>query len=398
MDGCESTLSGFVDIAVDGFDKDVKWRRTDLLTISSRGCISNALSSLICAVDVGYVSLNMTNGQLLWIIPLESREKTEIASLPIVNYEGFLITANNTRCMLVDPQGVVRGIFNYEPVLIPPLAGPFVTDDGQIIVADLVSFVGIEVSGLPLGVQPLPPNFFRLSRSMSLNRNDARWYLIAQHNTTYSRTIVAAETTGSIVDRLRIAWIYEYGILPNLCNGMEGPLLSMNRKWLFIVNTTGILIIADKGDSAKIEYVVSFPNLCANDMAYFETDSTLLVVDKHTYNITALNVSTRTLSYISLTDICQEEIIGQLSRMTIIQNHRLIIVVITAARKAILLLIDYNLHRLLERFDLGYVSEIVTFEPLTQLAYTETNEQQLFVTIAHKAVGLITVRLLTSNQ
>ncbi|CAF0827108.1 unnamed protein product [Rotaria sordida] len=323
MDGCESTLSGFVDVAVDGFDEDVKWRRTDLLTISSRGCVSNGLSSLICAVDVGYVSINMTNGQLLWIIPLKIRGKTETASLPIVNYKGFSIIANNTQCALIDPQGVARGIFNYEPILIPPLAGPFVTDDGQIIVADLVSFVGIEDTGLPLGVQSLPPNFFRLSRSMSLNRHDARWYLISQHNITYSRAIIATETTGSIVDRIRIAWIYEYGMLPNSCNGMEGPLLSMNQKWLFVVNTTGILIIADKGDSA---------------------------------------------------------------------------IVITATRKAVLLLVDYSRHQLLGRFDLGYVSQIATFEPLTQLAYTETNDQQLFVTIAHKAVGLVTVQLLTSNQ
>jgi hypothetical protein len=139
MDGCESTLSGFVDVAVDGFDKNVKWRRIDLSISSSRGCVSNGESSLICAVDIGYVSLNITNGRLLWYIALESGEKIETASLPVVNYRGFLIIANSTRCTLVNPQGDVAGIFNYYPTLIPPLAGPFVTDDGYIMVADSVS-------------------------------------------------------------------------------------------------------------------------------------------------------------------------------------------------------------------------------------------------------------------
>ncbi|CAF3681555.1 unnamed protein product [Rotaria socialis] len=398
MDGCESTLSHFVDIAVDGFDKNTKWQRSDLLTNSSRGCVSNGLSSLICSVDVGYVSINITNGELLWSITLEIKERTETASLPVVNYEGFMIIANNTRCTLVDPQGVIRGVFDYTPMLIPPLAGPFVTDDGQIVVADLISFVGIEDSGIPLGVQSLPQDFVRLSRSMSLNRNDARWYLIAQHNTTASLAIIAAETSGSIVGRLRIVWVYEYGVLPNLCNGMEGPLLSMDRKWLFVVNTTGILIINDNEDSATVEYLVSFSDLCPNDMAYCETDSTLLVVDKNTYNIIALNVSTKNVSYTSLTHICQEEIIGQLTHMTIIKNNRLIIVVITGTRQALLLLIDYNNQKLLARFNLGYIIDISKLEPLTQLAYTETDDQQLFVTIAHKTIGLATVRLVTLNK
>jgi hypothetical protein len=258
--------------------------------------------------------------------------------------------------------------------------------------------VGIEDSGIPLGVQALPPGLRRLSRSMSLNRQEARWYLIAQRNTTMSQAIVAAETTGSIVGRVRIAWVYEYGVQSDMCNETEGPLLSTDRNWLFVINSAGILIVADNGKSASAEYLVSLPGLCTSNMAFSEADSILLVVDRHTYNIIALNVSTRTVSYISLTDICQENITGQLSRMTVVQNHRLILVIITAARKALLLLIDYDRHTLLASLDLGYVSEIAIHEPLTQLAYTETDEQQFFVTIAHKAVGLIAVQLCMFNK
>jgi hypothetical protein len=228
---------------------------------------------------------------------------------------------------------------------------------------------------------------------MSLNTNADRWYLIGQRNNTLSQVIVAAETTGSIVDRLRIAWVYDYGMQPDLCNRTEGPLLSLDRKWLFVVNTSGILIVADNGNSASTEYLVGLPRLCTNDMSFSETDSTLLVVDKHSYNIIALNVSTHNVSYISLTGICEEEIIGQLSRMTIIQNHRIILLVITASRKAVLLLIDYNRRSLLARLDLGYVSETARIDPLTQLAYMEIDDQQLIVTIAHQAIGLIAVRL-----
>jgi hypothetical protein len=228
---------------------------------------------------------------------------------------------------------------------------------------------------------------------MSLSRNDQRWYLIIQRNTTLSQAIIAAETTGSIVGRLRIVWVYEYDIQSDLCNGKEGPLLSEDQKWLFVANTTGILIIADNGNSASLEYLVHRPGLCANDMVFSESDSALLVLDKRIYNIIVLNVSTRIVSNISLSNICQEEIIGQLSRMTIIQNHRIIILVVTSLRRAVLLLIDYNLRNLLARFDLGNVREMATFEPLTQLTYTEIDDQQLFVTIAHQAVGLVTVRL-----
>jgi hypothetical protein len=39
------------------------------------------------------------------------------------------------------------------------------------------------------------------------------------------------------------------------------------------------------------------------------------------------------------------------------------------------------------------VREFATFEPITQLSYTETDDKQLFVTISHRAVGLITVQL-----
>jgi hypothetical protein len=139
MDGCESTLSGYVDIRVDGFDKEVQWQRMDLLNNATRGCVSNGLSSIICAVDVGYVSINVTNGQLLWSIAIQPDERTVTTSLPIINYQGFSIVANSTQCMLIEPQGDIRGTFSYIPQLIPPLAGPFVTDDGQIIVADLTS-------------------------------------------------------------------------------------------------------------------------------------------------------------------------------------------------------------------------------------------------------------------
>lgn len=228
---------------------------------------------------------------------------------------------------------------------------------------------------------------------MSLNRHDARWYLIVYDNTTFSRAIVAAETSGSIVGRLKIVWVHEYGFFPNICHAIEGPVLSVNRKWLFVINATNILIIADEGDIAMVEYTVNIPGLCPNDMAYFETNSTLLIVDKQTYNIVTLTISTRNISYVSLTEICREKVIGQLTRMTIIQDYRLIIVVITATRKAVLLLLDYNQRKLLGRVDLGYISNITDIGSLTQVAYTKIDNQHVFVTIAHKAVGLVTVQL-----
>ena len=144
---------------------------------------------------------------------------------------------------------------------------------------------------------------------MSLNENVARWYLIVQHNTTYSQATVAAETSGSIVGRLRIVWIYEYGTRLDLCNGIEGPLILLDRNWLIVTNTTGIVIIRDNGDSAILEHRINVPRLCANDMAYSEADEILLLIDKLTFNIIRLNISTKNVSFISLTDICQVKII-----------------------------------------------------------------------------------------
>ena len=60
-------------------------------------------------------------------------------SLPIVNYAGFVIIANSSQCTLINPLGELVGTFNYIPPLIPPVAGPFITQDGQILVADAKS-------------------------------------------------------------------------------------------------------------------------------------------------------------------------------------------------------------------------------------------------------------------
>lgn len=141
MDGCESTLSGYVDLRVNGFDQNLQWHRADLLTKASRGCVSNVLSSFICAIDIGYASINVSNGQVLWTLAVQPEEETVTLSLPVINYEGLSIIANSTQCTLLNPKGGIGGIFNYIPGLIPPLAGPFVTDDGQIIVADLNSVI-----------------------------------------------------------------------------------------------------------------------------------------------------------------------------------------------------------------------------------------------------------------
>lgn len=263
----------------------------------------------------------------------------------------------------------------------------------MLVGTSLFQFVGIEDSGIPLGVRELPAYYQRFSRSMSLNRDRARWYLIAQHNTTSALAIVAAETTGSIVQRLRIAWLYEYTKGNNSCNGNEGPLLSSDRQWLFVVNTTGILVIADNDDSASVEYMISHPGLCADNMVYSEADSTLLVLDRSDYTIIVLNVSTHHVSNISLTNICEEQIIGSLSRMTIFQNQSIIISVVTSSRKVVLLLIDYNLRKLQARFDLGNMRDDASLEPLSQLIYTQTDAQQYFLTIAHQAIGVATIRL-----
>ena len=139
MDGCDSALTGFVDVSIDGFAEHVEWQLADLVTAPTRGCVSNERSSLLCAIDQGYASINVTDGQLLWSISLDVEQSRTPASLPVLNNAGFSIIANSTRCSLISPQGRVAGTFDYEPTLIAPLAGPFVTDDGQIVVADSFS-------------------------------------------------------------------------------------------------------------------------------------------------------------------------------------------------------------------------------------------------------------------
>ena len=139
MDGCDSALTGFVDLSIDGFADHVEWQLTDLITTSTRGCVSNEQSTLLCAIDEGYASINVTNGELLWTIPLDVEQSRTPASLPVLNHAGFSIIANRTRCSLISPRGHVTGTFDYEPMLIGSLAGPFVTDDGQIVVADSLS-------------------------------------------------------------------------------------------------------------------------------------------------------------------------------------------------------------------------------------------------------------------
>lgn len=228
---------------------------------------------------------------------------------------------------------------------------------------------------------------------MSLNFHDDRWYLLAQHNTTASHVIIAAETTGSIVGRIRIAWIYDYGPPSDSCNRTEGPVLSIDRKWLFVSSRTGIVIIADNGQSASLEQLISLPNICARDMAFSEIDSTLLVVESNAWDLLVLNVSTLNTSVISLTNICDEQVVGQLSRMTVIQDQRFIVVVITASRKAVLLLVDYQRRILLARRLLGYVPSTAVDSSLTQLAYTRIDDTQAFVTIAHPSIGVMAVRL-----
>lgn len=139
MDGCESPLNHFVDLPIDSFDRELQWKRTDILQKSTRGCISNDQSTILCAVDTGYASINVTNGQTLWTMDLNGEAPTTTISLPIVNYAGFSIIANSSRCTLLSPDGAIGGTFDYTPKLIPPLAGPVITEDGQIIVADAKS-------------------------------------------------------------------------------------------------------------------------------------------------------------------------------------------------------------------------------------------------------------------
>lgn len=392
MDGCDSSLSSFVDININGFNKDIQWQYTNLINKTTRGCVSNSRSSLICVIDDGYVGLNITNGQILWSVTIDNDQTSESAALPIVNRIGYSIIANSSRCTLIDPDGNIVGTFNYSPELQSPLAGPFVTNDGQIIVADSVSFVGIEDSGIPLGIHSFPSGYIRYSRSMSLNPQIDRWYLITQQKNSSIQSIIAAETTGSIVERLHIAWIYQYENQSNNCNGKEGPLLFIDQQYLFVINSTGIVTISDDGSSASTKYFVKYPNICTNHMAFSESDSTLLIIDKNQLNLLIYNISTQDLSNISFSTIYGNEIIGQLSRLSVIDNHRMIVVVVTAVHKGVLLLFDYKQKKLLSNFDLGNVYE-TKFDEFSQLTYTKLDDEHVYVTFAHQSVGLITIRL-----
>ena len=139
IDGCGSSLNHFVDLSIAKFNREIQWKRTDLLRKPTRGCVANDQSTILCAVDQRYVSINITNGEILWSIDLQDEERTNTTSLPIVNYAGFVILANSSQCTLINPLGDLVGTFNYIPPLVPPLAGPLITQDGQILVADAKS-------------------------------------------------------------------------------------------------------------------------------------------------------------------------------------------------------------------------------------------------------------------
>ena len=233
---------------------------------------------------------------------------------------------------------------------------------------------------------------------MSLMRNTARWYLVVQQKNSSTRAIVAAETSGSIVSRIRLAWTWEYGTPSDDCDGMEGPVISVDRSWFFLVNQTGLIIVADQGDSATVQRVVPLPNLCSIDVAFSELDSTLLLLDKNGSKIVVYNVSTEQISFIFFKDIYQDEIVGSLSRMAILSNARLILLVQTARRTAVLLLIDYARQSLIDNLDLGSTAEFPSTDTLTQLTYTQDDNEQSFVIVGHPAVGLVSVRLVTSNN
>ena len=235
---------------------------------------------------------------------------------------------------------------------------------------------------------------------MSLMRSAARWYLIAERNVTSARSIVAAETSGSIVSRIRLAWTFDIGLESNRCGESEGPILSVDHSWLFLVNQTGILVVADQGDSASLEYVVPHSNLCQNNMAFSESDSILLLIDQPVETLLVLNVTNRKLSSISLKNFYSEEIVGQLSRMTILDDHRLIVLFVTASRRAVLFLIDYLQHQVIDSLDLGSVEEIPVGETLTQLTFTQTDDddEQTFLVVAHRSVGLISLRVILNAK
>ena len=103
------------------------------------------------------------------------------------------------------------------------------------------------------------------------------------------------------------------------------------------------------------------------------------------------NVATEQISFIVFKDVYQEEIIGQLSRMTILPDARLILLVQTSRRTAVLLLIDYARQSLLASVDLGSTSEVRPSDTLTQLTFTQNDNGDSFLIVAHPAVGLVSV-------
>jgi hypothetical protein len=208
---------------------------------------------------------------------------------------------------------------------------------------------------------------------MSLMRDTARWYLIVQQKNSSTREIVAAETSGRIVSRIRLAWTLECGTASDSCDAMQGPVtvLSLDRSWLFVVNRAGLVIVADQGDSGTVQRFVPLPDLCSIDMAFSEADSTLLLFDTNNSQIIVYNVATEQISFIFFKDVYQAEIIGQLSRMTILPDARLILLVQTSRRTAVFLLIDYARQSLLASVDLGSTSEVPPSDTLTQLTFTQ---------------------------
>ena len=112
-------------------------------------------------------------------------------------------------------------------------------------------------------------------------RDTARWYLIVQQKNSSTRAVVAAETSGSIVSQIRLAWILEYGTASVSCDGMQGPVLSVGLSWLFVVNQTGLVIVVDQGDSGTVQRFVPLSDLCSIDMAVSEVDSTVFLLDRN---------------------------------------------------------------------------------------------------------------------
>lgn len=172
---------------------------------------------------------------------------------------------------------------------------------------------------------------------------------------------------------------------------MQGPVLSVDRSWLFVVNETGLVIVADQGDSGTVQRFVPLSDLCSIDMAVSEVDSAVFLLDRNNSQIIFYNVATEQISFIVFKDVYQEEIIGQLSRMTILPDARLILLVQTSRRTAVLLLIDYARQSLLASVDLGSTSEVRPSDTLTQLTFTQNDNGDSFLIVAHPAVGLVSV-------